>query len=152
MTVQFDSPIQVHFLRTRDTLPIRTKNDATPHRRFFNMMGIQLCYMFMSVTTKTDSYCIDSEGVKQCPWTEECKSFKMFKVIMCRSQWPRGIRRRSGAARLLRLWVRIPPGPWTFVCCECCVLSGRDLCDGQTPPPEEFYRMWCVVECDLETS
>ena len=30
--------------------------------------------------------------------------------ILCRSQWPRGLRRRSAAARLLRLWVRIPPG------------------------------------------
>ena len=29
---------------------------------------------------------------------------------MRRSQWPRGLRRRSAAARLLRLWVRIPPG------------------------------------------
>ena len=27
-----------------------------------------------------------------------------------RSQWPRSLRRRSGAARLLRLWVRKPPG------------------------------------------
>jgi hypothetical protein len=36
-----------------------------------------------------------------------------------RSQWPRDLWRRSGAARLLRMWVRIPPGPWTFVCCEC---------------------------------
>jgi hypothetical protein len=27
-----------------------------------------------------------------------------------RSQWPRGLRRRSTAARLLRLWVRIQPG------------------------------------------
>ena len=26
-----------------------------------------------------------------------------------RSQWPRGLSRRSTAARLLRLWVRIPP-------------------------------------------
>ena len=31
-------------------------------------------------------------------------------------QWPRGLRRRSSAARLLRLWVRIPPGAWMFVC------------------------------------
>ena len=40
----------------------------------------------------------------------------------CRSQWPRGLRRRSSAARLLRLWVRIPPEAWTFVvsvvCCQ----------------------------------
>jgi len=38
----------------------------------------------------------------------------------CRSQWTRGLRRRSAAARLLRSWVRIPPGAWTFVCCESC--------------------------------
>jgi hypothetical protein len=38
----------------------------------------------------------------------------------CRSQWPRGLRHRSAVARLLRLWFRIPPGAWIFVCCECC--------------------------------
>jgi len=45
----------------------------------------------------------------------------------CRSQWPRDLRRRSTAARLLRSWVRIPPRAWMFVCCECCVLSGREV-------------------------
>ena len=30
---------------------------------------------------------------------------------------------RSKAARLLRSWVRIPPGAWIFVCSECRVLS-----------------------------
>jgi hypothetical protein len=29
-----------------------------------------------------------------------------------------------------------------FVCCECCVLSGRGLCDGPIPRPEESYRLW----------
>jgi hypothetical protein len=38
-----------------------------------------------------------------------------------------------------------------FVCCECCVLSGRGLCNELITRPEESYRMWCVV-CDLETS
>jgi hypothetical protein len=71
---------------------------------------------------------------------------------LCRSQWPRGLRRWSAAARLLGLWVRIPPGSWTFVCCECCVLSGRGLCDELITRPEESYRLWCVVVCDLETS
>jgi hypothetical protein len=28
------------------------------------------------------------------------------------------------------------------------VLSGRDLCDGPIPRPEESYRQWCVSECD----
>ena len=42
----------------------------------------------------------------------------------CRSQWPRGLRRGSAAARLLRLWVRIPPGGHgclsvvSVVCCQ----------------------------------
>ena len=36
------------------------------------------------------------------------------------------------------------------VCCECCVLLGRGLCDGLITRPEESYRLWCVVVCDLE--
>ena len=68
------------------------------------------------------------------------------------SQWPCGLRRRSAAARLLRSWVRIPPGVWIFVCCECCVLSGRGLCDELITRLEESNRLWCVVVCDLETS
>jgi len=39
-----------------------------------------------------------------------------------------------------------------FVCCECCVLSGRGLCDELITRLEGFYRLWCVVVCDLETS
>jgi len=72
-------------------------------------------------------------------------------ILSCRSQWPRGLRRSSAAARLLRSWVRIPPGAWIFVCCECCVLSGRGLCDELITRPEESYWLWCVVVCDLET-
>ena len=58
-----------------------------------------------------------------------------------RSQWPCGQRHWSAAARLLRLWVRIPPGAWMSVCCECCVLSGRGLCDEMITRPEESYRL-----------
>jgi len=39
-----------------------------------------------------------------------------------------------------------------FVCCECCVLSGRDLGDVLITRPEESYRLWHVVVCDHETS
>ena len=38
------------------------------------------------------------------------------------------------------------------VCCECRVLSGRNLCDELITRLEESYRLWCVVVCDLETS
>jgi hypothetical protein len=40
-----------------------------------------------------------------------------------------------------------------YVSCECCVLSGRGLCDELVPRPEESYRLWCVSNvCDHETS
>jgi hypothetical protein len=39
-----------------------------------------------------------------------------------------------------------------LVFCECCVLSGRSLCDGLITRPEESYRLWRVVVCDQETS
>jgi hypothetical protein len=61
-----------------------------------------------------------------------------------RSQWPCGLRRGSAVARLLGLCVRILPGAWMSVSCECYVLSGRGLCDGLVTRPEESYRMWCV--------
>ena len=32
------------------------------------------------------------------------------------------------------------------------MLSGRGLCDELITRPEESYRPWCVVVCDLETS
>ena len=63
-------------------------------------------------------------------WTANRYSF-------CRSQWPRGLRRRSTAARLLGLRVRIPPTAWLSAFCECCVLSGRGLCNGPIPRPEK---------------
>ena len=70
-----------------------------------------------------------------------------FRYRHCRSQWSRGLRRRSTAARLLRLWVRIPAGSWMSVCYECCVLSGTGLCDALITRPEESYRLCCVAVC-----
>jgi hypothetical protein len=79
-------------------------------------------------------------------WTNCIQDRKNWKLY-----WTRVLRHRSSAPRLLRLWVRIPPGAWMFVCCECCALSGTGLCDGLITRPEESYRLWRVV-CDQETS
>jgi len=59
-----------------------------------------------------------------------------YSVAISRSQWPRGLRRRSAAAHLLGLQVRIPPEAWRSLSCECCVLSGGVLCVGLTTRPE----------------
>jgi hypothetical protein len=78
-------------------------------------------------------------------------------VIICdiihrRYLWLRCLRRDSAAARFLGLRVRIPPGAWMSVSCECCVLSGRGLCVGLITRPEESYRVWCVWvwSCSLD--
>jgi len=68
----------------------------------------------------------------------------VFQVFACRSQWPRGLRRGSATARLLRQWVRIPQG-CIDVCLSIVCCSGRGLCDGLITRPEESL-------CDLETS
>jgi len=42
-----------------------------------------------------------------------------------------------------------------FVCCECCVLLGRGLCDGLIARPEESYGCLSVVSvvcCQVEVS
>jgi len=62
-----------------------------------------------------------------------------YSLIILVSHWPRGLSRGSAAARLLRLWVRIPSGAWLSVSCLCCVLSGRGLCVGLITSLEESY-------------
>jgi hypothetical protein len=73
-------------------------------------------------------------------------------IYFCRSQWPRGLRRRSAAVRLLGLRVRIPPGGHgclslvSVVCCQVEIsASGWSLV--QRGPTD------CgVSECDGEAS
>jgi hypothetical protein len=69
-----------------------------------------------------------------------------------RSRRPCGLRRGYVDARVLRFRIRIPPVAWMSVCCECCMVWSRSLCDGLITRPEESYWLWCVVACDLETS
>ena len=48
--------------------------------------------------------------------------FMFLTLFVCRPQGPRGLRCRYTAARLLRSWVRTPPGAWmsvvSVVCCQ----------------------------------
>jgi hypothetical protein len=62
----------------------------------------------------------------------------------------------SGRAVCGRLSAEIvgsnPTGTWMSVYCECCILLSRGHGDGLITRPEESCPLWCVVECDLETS
>jgi hypothetical protein len=60
--------------------------------------------------------------------------FNIYYIrILCRSQWPRGLMRGSTAARLLGLWVRIPPR-----------ITLRHITLGRTPLDE-----WSARRIDL---
>jgi hypothetical protein len=59
--------------------------------------------------------------------------------------WPVPVAARSKA------WVCSRSTAETVGSSQCCMLSGRGLCDELITRPEESYRPWCVVVCDLET-
>ena len=86
------------------------------------------CERKIAKTPRKQSICFNNEHWKPV----SAKSYRRTEAWLStvtskagRSQKPRGLRRRSAAAHLLRSWVRIPPGAWMLVCCECCVLSGK---------------------------
>jgi hypothetical protein len=95
-------------------------------------------------------------------WNNSLFGFRppsLFNIILkcntygnIRRQCPSGLTLESAAVRLLMLWVRIPPGEWMSVFCECWLLLGRSLRDVPITHPEESYRLWCGIVCDLETS
>jgi hypothetical protein len=83
---------------------------------------------------------------------EQFLTFLRHYICLSHSQWPHGLRCRSVAACVLRLWDQIPPEAGMFVCWACCVLSDRGLCDELITHSQESYWLWCVVVCDLETT
>ena len=92
------------------------------------------------------------EGVfiSNCKYLLQSTFYSPFAMTECshrRFHWQRGLRRDWAAARLLALRVRNPPGVCMSVSYKCRMLSGRCLCDGAIPHPNEFYRV-CITECD----
>jgi hypothetical protein len=81
--------------------------------------------------------------------------YSVDEFFMCKdlfwSQWSRGLRHGSAAARLLGFWVRIQPVAWMLVSCECCMfqvdVSATSWSLVQRSPTE------CgVSECDHKSS
>jgi len=68
-----------------------------------------------------------------------------------RSLWPRVLRPRSAAPSLIGVACSNPPGG-LIAYSDCCMLSGRGLCDGPISRPEDSYRRRtrecvCVFVC-----
>ena len=130
-----------------------SKRTAAFRRRLF------LFRIHITGSYQLDCRTIPSQGMPELHYIhmDHVGPYRILKVCFDyteegQSQWPRGLTRRSVAAGLQGLRVRIPPGAWISVCCDCCVLPGRGLCDELITRPEESYRLWCVVVCDLEAS
>jgi hypothetical protein len=73
---------------------------------------------FELITLANDPSCCTDKGV-------------VLRPSIC---WDRGFESHRGHGCLFLVTV--------------CVSSGRGLCDGPIPRPEESYRLWCVSECD----
>jgi hypothetical protein len=63
------------------------------------------------------------------------------RTIMFLRPIPVDARSKASVCDLSLAGVRIPPGIWMSLYCECCLLSGRGLCDGLITRPEESYRV-----------
>ena len=64
---------------------------------------------------------------------------------------PRDVRLGCAAARLLILWVQIPPVALMSVFIECCVLSGRFIyCHWPITRTEYSYRVSCIYEYTIQ--
>ena len=78
-----------------------------------------------------------------------CAETTLLRVFTELAFCPIAVAVRSKAwvcSRLLGLRVRISPGAWMSVSCDCFVLSRRVVWDGPIPRPEESYQV-CVREC-----
>lgn len=72
-------------------------------------------------------------------WSSNLSPF----IVTGRSRWLRGVRQASTALTRWDCGFVSWRGAWMSVCCECCLLSCRGLCDGPIPRSEESYRL-CV--------
>jgi hypothetical protein len=74
----------------------------------------------------------------------DCLSLTIWQIIVmhafvgkgafCRCRWPHGLRPSVAGIAVSN------PAGGTKVCCECCVLLGRGLCDGPISHPNTSYR------------
>jgi len=72
-------------------------------------------------------------------------------IFICIVMWPRGLRRVSATAYLLGLRVRILPGTWMFVSCECRICFQVEV-SATADHSSRGVLPNVVSNCDLKTS
>jgi hypothetical protein len=95
--------------------------------QLFAVYPTNFCGLCYAIFTENDQYqgkMLNVESSLPVPVAARCKAG------FC-GRWPGGIARSN------------PTGGMDVCCCECCVLSGRGLCDGLITRSEESYRLWC---------
>ena len=116
--------------------------------------------MFKSIRnsfTKIVSVCtLVQSKIECCTTTQVCWFLRSIKCLCTLNSMQIPFAERSTAQvcdlSLAEFVVSNPAGSMIFVCCDCCVFSGNGLCDELITRPEESYRLWCFIVCDLETS
>jgi hypothetical protein len=112
--------------KVKETVELYLYSPSWPSWHF---LGWNVSLLFTFLLSKIPAIC--------CVPSWNVAENSIWANLHCRSQWPWGLRRRCAAARLLRLCVRIPPGAWMSVCCNCCVFSSRGSCEELITRPEE---------------
>ena len=99
---------------------------------------------------------------KTCEKYERCKVYvwwnSQYGSQLCKSSISVATRSKAWVCGLSLAGIcgfEFRQGSQISVCCECCVLSGRDLCVGMISRPEESYRVCmcvyvCVCVCERE--
>ena len=98
----------------------------------FNLLNISRNETYCEVVEDKHSHALQPRRIRKygvcldnyIDGSESIGIYSPVHLQICRSKWPRGLRRRPAATRLLRLWVRIPLG----------------LCDELITLSEESYR------------
>jgi hypothetical protein len=103
--------------------------------------------MFSVAEAHLDLYCLVPSQYGRTIYSTAVTDFVLRRCSDANSGG-RALRRRSSAARLLRIsdW---NPAVGMDVSSECCVLLGRGLCEGPILCPGVLPNVCgCVVECD----
>jgi hypothetical protein len=102
-------------------------------------------FIYMLKVYKVHLPVYNQQVVRIRPQVSCLNPFGGFRLVVNIIFWD--LRCRSAAARLLRLRVRIPPGAWLDVCCECCPVEvsawGWSLVQGS---PTECGASLCMIQ------